>query len=169
MQPSVHAVIAPYEQATWLVPALPGWTCTRAILHSLPNTEHLPTDAAGAVRFLDVDRLDQFQLPADLREELTTNPDGSPIAATFVGQQPVAFCYAGSVTETLWDVSIDTLPEYRRQGHAAQCAAYMIRYMHRRGRQPVWAALENNPASWRLAQKLGFVAVDALALFEPHV
>jgi hypothetical protein len=43
---------------------------------------------------------------------------------------------------------------------------YMIRYMQTQGKQPVWQAVEENPASWRLAQKLGFVPVDDLALFE---
>jgi hypothetical protein len=38
--------------------------------------------------------------------------------------------------------------------------------MHTQGKQPVWQAVEENPASWRLAQKLGFVPVDELALFE---
>jgi hypothetical protein len=35
------------------------------------------------------------------------------------------------------------------------------------GKQAVWGAVEENPASWLLAQKLGFVAVDEIALFEP--
>ena len=42
----------------------------------------------------------------------------SLIAVTFVENQPVSFCYAGAVTESLWDVSIDTLPEHRRHGYA---------------------------------------------------
>jgi RimJ/RimL family protein N-acetyltransferase len=29
----------------------------------------------------------------------------------------------------------------------------------------VWAAIDQNPASWRLAEKLGFAAVDELVLF----
>jgi RimJ/RimL family protein N-acetyltransferase len=38
--------------------------------------------------------------------------------------------------------------------------------MDTQDKQPVWQAVEENPASWRLAQKLGFVPVDELALFE---
>jgi RimJ/RimL family protein N-acetyltransferase len=38
--------------------------------------------------------------------------------------------------------------------------------MQAHGKQPVWAAEEDHPASWRLAQKLGFVPVDVLALFK---
>ena len=93
----------------------------------------------------------------------------SLIAAAFVNRQPVSFCYAGAMTESLWDVSIDTLPGYRRRGYAALCVTYLIYHMLAKGRHPVWQALEDNPASWRLARKLGFVPVDELALFEPHL
>lgn len=46
----------------------------------------------------------------------------------------------------------------------------MIRYMQTLGKQPVWGADIDNPASWRLAQKLGFEVVDTLVLLEaPHL
>jgi RimJ/RimL family protein N-acetyltransferase len=167
VQPSVDEVIAPDEQTPWLTHTLPAWTRTPIRLHQLPDPGRLPP-ATRTVRFLDVDRLDRYQLPGDVVEELTENPANALIAATFVGPQPVSFCYAGSITETLWDVSIDTLPAYRRQGHAAQCATFMIRFLQGRGQQPVWASAEDNPASWRLAHTLGFVAVDTLALFAPR-
>jgi hypothetical protein len=41
----------------------------------------------------------------------------------------------------------------------------MIRYMLLTGKQPVWQAEEGNLPSWRLAQTLGFVPTDELALF----
>jgi hypothetical protein len=160
------SVIARQEQAAWLAELLPGWPRTRIIVHHLPNLSRLPEAPAGMVDFLDPETLPRLQLPPDLREELESGAEHSVIAATFVEQQPVSFCYAGAVTETLWDVSIDTLPEHQRQGYAALCAAHMIRHMQAQGKSPVWQAVEENPASWYLAQKLGFVAVDELALFE---
>jgi RimJ/RimL family protein N-acetyltransferase len=42
----------------------------------------------------------------------------------------------------------------------------MVRHMEGQGKRPVWGASEDNPASWRLARKLGFAPVDELALFE---
>jgi RimJ/RimL family protein N-acetyltransferase len=39
--------------------------------------------------------------------------------------------------------------------------------MQAQGKQPVWQAEEDNPTSWQLAQKLGFVPMDELALFVP--
>jgi hypothetical protein len=43
----------------------------------------------------------------------------------------------------------------------------MIRHMETEGKQPVWGAVEENPASCLLAQKIGFAPVDEIALFEP--
>jgi RimJ/RimL family protein N-acetyltransferase len=68
-------------------------------------------------------------------------------------------------TETLWDVSIETLEGYRRKGLAARAARTMIRYMRRRGRAPVWGALEANLASRSLAARLGFVENAGVAVF----
>jgi predicted GNAT family acetyltransferase len=81
--------------------------------------------------------------------------------------RPVSFCYAADETEGLWDISIDTLEPYRRQGYAARCVSYMIYEIRRRGKEPVWAAEETNLPSMRLAAKLGFVLVDGLLLFRP--
>ncbi|HZY45561.1 MAG TPA: GNAT family N-acetyltransferase, partial [Anaerolineae bacterium] len=112
--------------------------------------------------------LDQLSIAPELLGELKCGAEYSLIAATFVDKQPVSFCYVASETESLWDISIDTLSGSRRKGYAALCVAHMIRHMQAQGKQPVWQAVEENPASWRLAQKLGFVPVDELALFEPH-
>ena len=80
----------------------------------------------------------------------------------------VSFCYAAAETEGLWDVSIDTLEGYRRQGHAAACAVYMVRHVRdTTGKEPVWGALISNAASMGLAARLGFVVVDSYFVFEP--
>lgn len=104
----------------------------------------------------------------EVRDLLLSNSGEVLAAPTFVENKPVSFCYSGSSTESLWDVSIDTVPQHFRRGYASLCAAFMIRHMQAQGKQPVWQAVEENPASWRLAQKLGFVPVDELALFEPR-
>ncbi len=106
-------------------------------------------------------------LPPDLLSELRVAARRSPITASLVGGRPVSFCYVAAQTEGLWDISIDTLAEHRRQGHAARCVAYMIEHMRRQGRMPVWGAEETNPPSLRLAAKLGFVPVDELIVFRP--
>jgi RimJ/RimL family protein N-acetyltransferase len=159
-------VVATLEEAGWLAATLRGWRRTRAILYLLRDSARLPEDSRQ-VRFLDPGTIDRLAIPKQLRRELAIGAERSPIAATLVDGQPVSFCYAGSVTESLWDVSIDTLAAHRRRGYAALCAAHMIRHMAAQGKEPVWGAVEENPASWRLAEKIGFVPADEIALFEP--
>lgn len=159
-------VIAPLEYTPWLTEVLPLWAWTRIRVHTLPDLQRLPEPAGRVVGFLDPATLPQLDIDPELKQELESGAEQSPIAAAFVNQQPVAFCYAGAITESWWDVAIDTLPEHRRAGHAGQCAAHLIHHFQAQGKRPVWQALESNPASWRLAQKLGFVMVDELALWE---
>ena len=92
---------------------------------------------------------------------------GAPAVAGLADGRPVSFCYAADETEGPWDISIDTLEPYRRQGYAARCVSYMVDEMRRRGKEPVWAAEETNLPSMNLAAKLGFVSVDELLLFRP--
>ena len=91
-----------------------------------------------------------------------------PIAAAWAGGQPVAFCYPALQTESLWDVSVETLAEYRGRRLAGRVARAMIRYMRDRGKAPVWGALESNAASLNVARRLGFVDAGRLAVFTPR-
>ena len=129
-------MVVPPEQAARIAALLPDWTFSRAPLYLLPNFDRLPNPTAGTVDFVDMCALGG-SIPSDLIEELRSAAAHTRIAATFVDGRPVSFCYAGAVTETLWDISIDTVPEYRRNGYAALCVAFMIRYMHAQGKQPV--------------------------------
>ena len=160
-------IIAMPENVARVAEVLPGWKALPVVAHLLGESERLPEAPEGAVRWLSgPDELGHP--PPGLRAELErVLRGGTPVAAAFVGGDPVSFCYAGWETEGLWDVSIDTLDGYRRQGYAAWCAAYMIRHMRALGKQPAWHALESNTASMELAAPLGFVPVDRFFLFEP--
>jgi len=160
------SVIAPPEQAERLVALLPTWKQSRILLHRLAHPHRLPPIRADEVGILDPSTLAQLAIPTDLLQEIENRTALSPVVAAYAGKQPVAFCYAGALTESLWDIAIDTLEPYRRRGHAAHCVTYLIHHMHAQGKQPVWQAADDNPASWRLAQKIGFEPMDELALFE---
>jgi hypothetical protein len=135
----------------------PEWQLEMALLHLLSASLNIPC--------ADVKLLETYDdsIPAALLLELERVP--SPVAAKFVDGKPVAFCYASSETETLWDVSIDTLEGHRRKGYAIECVAYMIELMAKKRKQPVWGAMNSNAASLTLAKKLGFKPVDQLAVF----
>ena len=167
LDPSPEALLCLPDDRNHVAEALPEWRSELATIYRLANSEWAPEVPAGAVRLLSSSEIEAMgHAPAELKEELIDAAKWSPVAATCVEQLPVSFCYAGSQTETLWDISIDTLAEYRNRGYAALCVAFLIEYFRHRGLAPVWGALESNVPSMRLAAKLGFIPVDKLVVFE---
>ena len=186
----VANVLCQPEDAHYVASALPGWRRTGATLHTLrsrPGWADDPDDAARIFHAANAPSL--AHVPPALRRELidalrgrTTSrfvpgalPDRDvppplepiPIAAAWHGGRPVSFCYPVMRTEAWWDVSIETLPQYRRQGHAARAVRAMVRHMWTTGRSPVWGARDGNEASLALAAHLGFREVGRLAVFTP--
>lgn len=159
-------IIVQPENAEWTAAALPEWTGEAASIHVLGPSVRLPQVSPGTVRRLTADELSQARgLSSELRQELVEAMAEGPVTAAFAGGRPVAFCYAGSVTERWWDISIDTIEAYRRQGYAARCVSFCVEEMARAGKQPVWGAFVSNQPSLRLAGKLGFEPVDTIHVF----
>ncbi len=105
----------------------------------------------------------QQHLPAELLKELSdVAQNEGTIVAAFDGTLPVAFAYVASETETLWDVSIDTIESHRRRGYASAAVVALMHLMKQRAKTAVWGALASNSASYNLAKRLGFVEVDTL-------
>jgi len=166
------AVLCPSEEATRVGDAIPGWTPMRAVLHTLGDREILPgtrpTLRSARTEMLsprDTSALDQ--LPGPLRAEISAALGATHVAAAFADERPVSFCYAAYETESLWDLSVETLPAHRGKGLGRACCELLIAHMSRHAKGPVWGALEENVVSVRMAERLGFVAVDAVAVFEP--
>ncbi|MGH7526375.1 MAG: GNAT family N-acetyltransferase, partial [Gemmatimonadales bacterium] len=138
-----------------------------ATLHALATPGAVPAMSDRGIRELGAAELAVAPgIPTALREELLGEAEtGNRIVAAFAEGRPVAFCYPGAVTEGWWDISIDTLEPFRRQGHAGRCVAHLIEELMRLGKEPVWGAMASNVASARLAAKLGFTPVDALVVF----
>lgn len=156
-------LIVQTEDVETVAAGLPGWRGHEAVLHVQPDGATLPDTGDPNVRL--VTPSDIGGLPATLRAELATTLTWAPCAALFVDGLPVSLCSAPSETETLWDVSIDTLEPFRGRGYARRCAGFMIALEARRGRRPVWGALTTNAASLALAARLGFVAAERLFVF----
>jgi hypothetical protein len=160
-------ILAFEDNYAFVKTVLPDWPSEKAILHLLGDSPNLPAVPDGMVRFLRPGEESSLTgLSDELAEELAVAAKQTEIVATIVDGQPVSFCYAGSITETLWDISIDTIEGFRQRGLAALCVAFMIDYFNKQGKQPVWGAFVSNTASMNLAAKLGFVPVDDLYVFE---
>jgi len=164
MASQADEILAEPERVEWVARALRNWTHETATIYQLGGSAELPH---GRGRAVTVGELESWtHIPDDLRAELLLEAKrGTTIYATLAGDRAVSFCYAGSITETLWDISVDTLEPYRRQGYATQCVSYVIRQMRAAGKRPVWGAYASNVASAALAHKLGFVPVDTIAVF----
>jgi GNAT superfamily N-acetyltransferase len=158
-------VICPYEDSEHAQDGLSDWRMSSAALHLLAETARLPEEQDARVRLLAPNEISSLDLPPDLKLELTIVAPYCLIAATFDANRPVSFCYVAWETETLWDVSIDTLAEYRGRGLAVPAVFFLIALMKEKHKLPVWGAEESNLASMRLASKLGFAPVDRLAVF----
>lgn len=141
---------------------LPGFDAELATVFSAP--EQLPSAPPHRCREISLSEIAaQDHLPDALLSELSdVAEDGVAVVAAFDGVLPVAFAYVASETESLWDVSIDTIQSHRRQGYAAAAVLHLMRKMRETGKSAVWGALESNRASASLARRLGFVDNDRL-------
>ncbi len=161
-------VLAADEHGDHVAGALTGWRRTVAHIFGWPDAWPLPESPdVREARLLEPAEVAGLRhVPRALREELLGAVGYSPVAGAFAGGAPVAFCYATGITETLWDVSIDTLEAYRRRGLAQLAFRCLAAVMGQRGQRPVWGALDGNAASLALAARLGFRPSGRLAFFD---
>jgi GNAT superfamily N-acetyltransferase len=142
--------------------ALPEWRLSPiVVVHRLASPYGEGGSPAPGVRAAAPPEAGWF---VGLPEDFQYGAEAAAAAMQFVDGSPVAMCAASDVTETLWDVGIDTLPEHRRRGYAVACFHALAAMMAGQGRQPVWCAYADYPPSLTLAAKLGFEPVDRLAV-----
>lgn len=141
---------------------LPGFDAELADIFSAP--ELLPPAPPHRCREIGPEEIaSSGHIPADLLKELhDVAEEAVTVVAAFDDALPVAFAYVASETESLWDVSIDTIESHRRMGYAAAAALHLMRTMKANDKSAVWGALESNRASANLARRLGFVENDRL-------
>ncbi|GGD10295.1 GNAT family N-acetyltransferase [Aquisalinus flavus] len=142
---------------------LPGWEYYPAILFRLAGAVAAPGE--GETVWLSLNDIRTVKMPEVVRDEILVGAVDGRVACSLEKGRPVSFCYAGAITEALFDIGIDTLAGFRRKGHARRAAALMISDMSARGLAPVWGAVEENIASIRVAEKLGFEPVDSCNVF----
>ncbi|MGH2994207.1 MAG: GNAT family N-acetyltransferase [Solirubrobacterales bacterium] len=147
--------------------ALPEWRVDPATVHVRePPARETGAAPAGVMVSAppDPDLVSRLPEPEEIRRWAE---QAEAITVRHVEGRVVSICQAIAVTETLWDVAIDTLEGHRRRGHAAACFETLAAHMATTGRQPVWAADDDNAASLRLAAKLGFRPVERLTVLMP--
>jgi RimJ/RimL family protein N-acetyltransferase len=166
--PREFSIVGPAEAEDAVSRVLPKRPHERATLFHLPAADAGRLAPSADAHLLSTDEYGHLDnLPPILRGELRDARAYSPIASAFADERPVAFCYSGWETEKHWDVSIDTLESHRRRGLGAAASTCLIRHFAALGKTAVWGAVDSNPASTALAEKLGFTAVDRLMVLYP--
>ncbi len=91
-----------------------------------------------------------------------------PIAAAVHDDRVVSAVEAVQRTSTYANLGAETLPAYRGSGYCTSAAALVAREAQSMGLTPLWSASVDNPASLRVAEKLGFVEVDRRVYLVPQ-
>ena len=76
--------------------------------------------------------------------------------AAFDGEKMVGFAGCSADCETMWQIGVDVLPEYRRQGIASAVTSHLALEILKRGKIPFYCAAWSNIKSVRNAIKSGF-------------
>lgn len=156
--------------------ALPRWAAERATLHTALRLQvesdlarravvsgaSLSMHGAGPDADPDAEPLPRVRADPELGRWLDRVARRAPVAAAWLDGRPVAFAYAAYVSDTRFDVGVDTLEPARRQGLAAAAAAHLAERLVARGLAPVWGSAVSNDASRRLAARLGLQPADEL-------
>ena len=76
--------------------------------------------------------------------------------AAFDGEKMVGFAGCSADCEDMWQIGVDVLPEYRRQGIASAVTSHLALEILKRGKVPFYCAAWSNIRSVRNAIKSGF-------------
>src|SRR5574344_610331 len=85
------------------------------------------------------------------RQEL----DGLGVAA-FDGDKMIGFAACSADCETMWQIGIDVLPEYRRKGIASALTSALAAEVINRGKVPFYCSAWSNIRSVKNAIRSGF-------------
>ena len=80
-------------------------------------------------------------------------------AGAVVDNNIVAIAHTYAETNLHTDIGVSTVEQWREKGFATAVASLVAQEIQARGKVPVWSCGEDNTASLRVAQKLGFTEV----------
>ena len=84
------------------------------------------------------------------------------VAGAVVDGQVVGTAHTSAVTDRYADIGVETQEAWRGRGFATAAASIVAMRVQEQGRIPVWSCGEDNLASLRVAEKLGFEEVSRL-------
>jgi ribosomal protein S18 acetylase RimI-like enzyme len=90
------------------------------------------------------------------------------VACGVISGRVVAIGHTSAISGGYADIGVHTAPDWRRRGFATACASMVARRVQAMGLIPVWSTSEDNPASIKIAEKLGFGRVSRRAYLIPR-
>ena len=99
---------------------------------------------------------------ADFRGGLPALLEVGTVAGAVVDGRIVSTAQTAAITDRYADIGVATDEQWRGRGLATAAASIVARRIQETGRTPVWSCGEDNMASLRVAQKLGFKEVSRL-------
>ncbi|MBK7895367.1 MAG: GNAT family N-acetyltransferase [Anaerolineaceae bacterium] len=172
------------RQIAELLPQIPNWFCVNVTpdladelepllaaqmgcaLRRVEDVYHILTQSPPTellshadVRLLNPDDLPLLQTaPPELRgHDPAQLLQKTAVAGAIIQGKLVAIAQNYALTERFGDIGVFTLPAWRGRGLAAAAAAWVADWLLGNGRIPVWSCGEQNEASLRVAEKVGFV------------
>lgn len=124
----------------------------------LPVSAHMPSPPCPyPTRLFEPPSLAPFYLP-QWRNALCIQrkEDDRLLLVAYDGERPVGAAGASADCDGMWQIGIDVLPAYRRQGIAAALSAKLADEIFRRGKIPFYCAAWCNLPSVRNALASGF-------------
>ena len=124
-------------------------------------TQSLPNETVRLLTLADVERL--TEAPAEVqgngykthRSMLTEGI----AAGAIVDGAVVAIAHTYAETDLHADIGVSTLEPWREKGFATTAASLVAEEIQARGKVPAWSCGEDNFASLRVAEKLGFTEI----------
>lgn len=141
----------------------------RDVYHTL--TKPVPEFVDPAVRELtayDTGLLGTFEMDGTDFGGLSVLLNEGSVAAAVVGGKIVGSAHTTAQTDRYADIGVGTDERWRNRGFATAAASIVARRVQESGRIPVWSCGEDNMASLRVAQKLGFSEVSRLVYVIKH-
>src|SRR5262245_164363 len=101
-------IISAPDSADLVEQGLPEWSSTPYAVQLLASSPigRVSIPPADVRIYETEEQLTLDHVPEPLRTRIRSALRWSPVAAAFVDERPVSFCYASWQTETFWDVSI---------------------------------------------------------------
>ena len=113
-----------------------------------------------ATRLLTPDDLELVEAaPVEVRGSTREMLEEGVVAGTIVKGDLVAIAFTSARSARHADAAVNTLERWRGCGFATAAASLLARRLQEVGQIPVWSTEEDNRASLRVAQKLGFAPI----------